>query len=58
MIGHEEHGSGQHAVVILNDWICDTSTWDGAQAYLDTVRFTWAFADLRGYGRSRGQRSR
>jgi pimeloyl-ACP methyl ester carboxylesterase len=40
-------------VVVLNDWLCDTSTWEGARAYLDPHAFTWAFADLRGYGRSR-----
>jgi 3-oxoadipate enol-lactonase len=55
MIGHERLGSGPRAVIVMNDWICDTSTWDGARAYLDTAAFTWAFADLRGYGRSRGQ---
>jgi pimeloyl-ACP methyl ester carboxylesterase len=37
----------------MNDWICDTSTWDAARPYLDTATFTWLFADLRGYGRSR-----
>ncbi|MEO8698752.1 MAG: alpha/beta hydrolase [Kofleriaceae bacterium] len=48
-------GSGPRRVVVLNDWLCDTSTWDGARPYLDEARFTWAFTDLRGYGRSRGQ---
>jgi 3-oxoadipate enol-lactonase len=33
--------------------MCDTSTWDAARVYLDGELFTWAFADLRGYGRSR-----
>jgi pimeloyl-ACP methyl ester carboxylesterase len=56
MLGHEKHGSGPHAIVVLNDWVGDTSTWDGARVYLDAVRFTWAFADLRGYGRSMDQR--
>lgn len=42
-------------VVVLNDWIGDTTTWDAAEPYLDTERFAYAFADLRGYGRSRGQ---
>jgi len=42
-------------VVIMNDWLCDTSTWDGARALLDVARFTYAFVDLRGYGRSRGR---
>lgn len=38
-----------------DDWLCDRSTWDAARAYLNAERFTWAFADLRGHGRSRGQ---
>jgi 3-oxoadipate enol-lactonase len=55
MLGHETIGSGPRKVVILNDWLCDTSTWDGARSYLDGDGLTWAFADLRGYGRSREQ---
>ncbi len=54
-IGHELVGSGPMPVVILNDWLCDTSSWDCARVYLDNARFTWAFADLRGYGRSRSR---
>lgn len=46
-------GTGPKRVVVLNDWIADTSTWDGARVYLDLERFTWVFADVRGYGRSR-----
>lgn len=55
MIGHDKVGSGTLRVIVLNDWLCDTSTWDGARPYLDEGRFTWAFADLRGYGRSMDQ---
>ncbi|HSN98222.1 MAG TPA: alpha/beta hydrolase [Candidatus Nanopelagicales bacterium] len=58
MIGHEMFGSGPSRVIVLHDWICDTSTWDGMRPYLDRDRFTWAFTDLRGYGRSMGQRGR
>ena len=54
-IGHELVGTGPSRVVIMNDWLCDTSTWDGARTYLDGARFTFAFVDLRGYGRSRGR---
>jgi pimeloyl-ACP methyl ester carboxylesterase len=53
MLGHEKIGSGSQGVIVLNDWLCDTSTWDPARPYLDRQRFTWVFADLRGYGRSR-----
>ncbi len=56
MLGFDKHGSGDRGVIVLNDWIGDVSTnWDGARQYLDHEHFTWVFADLRGYGRSRGQ---
>ncbi|MEZ4409302.1 MAG: alpha/beta hydrolase [Polyangiales bacterium] len=54
VLGHERVGDGARRVIVLNDWICDTSTWDDARPYLDRAAFTWVFADLRGYGRSRG----
>lgn len=46
-------GTGPRRVVVLHDWLCDTSTWAPARPYLDTETFTWAFADLRGYGAGR-----
>jgi 3-oxoadipate enol-lactonase len=55
MIGHEVVGSGPLGVIVLNDWICDTSSWSDARKYLDQGRFAWAFADVRGYGRSLDQ---
>ena len=55
VLGHSLVGSGARKVIVLNDWMCDTSTWDSARPYLDGERFSWAFADLRGYGRSRGR---
>jgi pimeloyl-ACP methyl ester carboxylesterase len=54
-LGYELVGSGSCRLIVLNDWFCDTSTWQDARAYLDQTRFSWAFADMRGYGRSRGQ---
>jgi pimeloyl-ACP methyl ester carboxylesterase len=56
MLGHERVGTGSTTILVMNDWLCDTSTWDAARTYLDLQRFTWVFADLRGYGRSRAQR--
>jgi 3-oxoadipate enol-lactonase len=58
ILGHEVVGSGPRRVVIMNDWISDTSSWDAARVYLDAARFTFAFVDLRGYGRSRGREGR
>jgi pimeloyl-ACP methyl ester carboxylesterase len=54
-LGHELVGRGEVRAIVLNDWLCDTSTWDGARAFLDEERFCFAFADLRGYGKSRGR---
>ena len=45
-------GRGPTRVLVMNDWLCDTSTWDGARQYLARSRFTFAFVDLRGCGRS------
>jgi len=53
MLGHQQLGSGAIRVLVLNDWISDTSSWDAAHPYLDRASFTWALADLRGYGRSK-----
>jgi pimeloyl-ACP methyl ester carboxylesterase len=53
MIRYETVGFGPRVVVVLNDWLGDTASWDGARPYLDGEAFTWIFADLRGYGRSR-----
>lgn len=52
-LGHDVCGKGPLPIIVMNDWLCDTSTWDGARPYLDTLHFKWVFADLRGYGRSR-----
>lgn len=53
MLGFDTIGTGARRALVLNDWLCDTSTWDPARPYLDREKISWAFADLRGYGRSR-----
>jgi len=56
VLGHASVGHGRRTLIVMNDWLCDTSTWDTARPYLDTRELTWVFADLRGYGRSREMR--
>jgi pimeloyl-ACP methyl ester carboxylesterase len=53
VLGHEKIGTGAVHIIVMNDWIADTSTWDPAKPYLGLEKFTWVFADLRGYGRSK-----
>jgi len=52
-LGHEIVGAGKEGVIVFNDWLADCSSWKPMHPYLDTQTFTYAFTDLRGYGRSR-----
>ena len=51
-LGHALHGHGPEKVLVLHDWNGDGTTYDPLRPYLDGTAFTYAFADLRGYGRS------
>jgi 3-oxoadipate enol-lactonase len=52
-IGHVLVGEGREKVLVLHDWNGDHTTYDPVLPYLDTKAFSYAFADLRGYGLSR-----
>lgn len=52
-LGHHIHGKGAIPVIVMHDWFSDCSSYDPVLPYLDTARFTYVFADLRGYGRSK-----
>lgn len=52
VLGHELRGRGPQKVVLLHDWQGDHRNYDLALPFLDTDAFTYAIADLRGYGRS------
>lgn len=54
-LGYHQIGSGSIRVIVLNDWLSCTSSWQPTHAYLGQEQFTWVFADLRGYGRSKEQ---
>jgi 3-oxoadipate enol-lactonase len=52
VLGHELIGSGSEGVIVFNDWLADCTSWKPMHLYLDKKAFTYAFADIRGYGRS------
>jgi len=52
-LGFTSYGNGPVRVLVLHDWFCDHSSWDASLPYLTPSRFTYVFADLRGYGASR-----
>jgi 3-oxoadipate enol-lactonase len=53
VLGHRIVGAGSARLILLNDWMSDTTSWDMCCPLIDKERCSWAFVDLRGYGRSR-----
>ncbi|MGX5185450.1 alpha/beta fold hydrolase [Streptomyces avermitilis] len=47
-------GSGASKVIWAHSWLAGHEGYDCMIPFLDVERFTWAFPDFRGYGRSRG----
>ncbi|MFM0043050.1 alpha/beta fold hydrolase [Paraburkholderia sediminicola] len=54
MLNYKAIGYGPKKVVVLHDWLGDHRNYLGIERYLSQDHFTWIFADLRGYGLSRG----
>lgn len=53
ILGHTVYGSGSQKVIVLHDWMGDSSNYEPVIPYLDPVTFTYVFVDVRGYGKSR-----
>lgn len=53
ILGHSIYGQGSEKVIVFHDWMGDSSNYDPVIPYLDPVTFTYVFAEVRGYGRSR-----
>lgn len=56
IIAHKQMGSGAEKVLVLHHWMGDLTSYDFMLPYLNTERFTYVFADLRGYGGSKEMR--
>jgi len=52
-IGYTQVGNGAEHVLVLHDWNGDHTNYDPIVPYLDASTFTYVFADVRGYGKSR-----
>ena len=53
ILGHELYGKGAHGVIVMHDFYGCRDTWLHARTYFDTSHFSYAFAEVRGYGESR-----
>ena len=52
IIGHTIIGSGPEKILILHGWWGDYTAYEAMLPYLDGEKFTYAFMDYRGYGKS------
>lgn len=53
MMWHKAIGNGSKKVIALHGWFGDHRAYASLFDHLDTASFTYAFADIRGYGNSR-----
>ncbi len=52
VLGYTTYGTGPEKVIVLHNWMGDQSTFDDTRRYIDAEKFTYVFADVRGYGKS------
>lgn len=52
VLAHQVFGDGPEKVLVLHSWMGDAKSLDALKPYLDTTRYSYVFADLRGYGGS------
>src|SRR5690348_6713660 len=55
-IGHTLAGRGPEEVLVVHGWVADHPVFAPMLPYRDGERFTYAFIDSRGYGKSRDQK--
>ncbi len=53
MIGYASLGQGPCKILVIHDWFSDCSSYDPLKDYLNPIKSTYVFADLRGYGKSK-----
>lgn len=53
ILSHEIRGNGPEKVIVIGGWLGDHGVFQPVYPWLDGERFTYCFADPRGYGGSR-----
>ncbi len=53
ILAYWSYGTGQSKVMVLHDWMGNSQNYQPLVPYLDAEKYTYVFADLRGYGKSR-----
>lgn len=55
-ISHKQMGSGKEKVLVMHNWMGDSTSYHSMLPYLNADEYTYVFVDLRGYGRSKEMR--
>ena len=55
-IAHKQIGSGKEKVLVMHNWMGDSTSYDFMLPYLNIDDYTYVFVDLRGYGCSKEMR--
>jgi pimeloyl-ACP methyl ester carboxylesterase len=53
VLGHSAYGQGREKVLVFHDWMGDAANYEPLIPYLDPCTYTYVFADVQGYGKSR-----
>lgn len=53
ILAHDVYGSGSEKVLMLHSWVDDANSFELVKPYLNTEKYTYVFAHLRGYGQSK-----
>lgn len=53
LLAYKQIGSGREKVVMMHNWMGDSTSYDPMLSYLNTDQYTYMFVDLRGYGDSK-----
>ncbi len=52
-IKYTKYGNASKHIILMHDWMVDSSNYDSILPYINTDDYTWLFVDLRGYGKSK-----
>lgn len=52
-IAHKHIGTGKEKVLVMHNWMGDSTSYDSMLPYLNKDAYTYVFVDLRGYGKSK-----
>lgn len=55
-IAHKKIGTGKEKILVMHNWMGDSTSYDSIVPYLNVDEYSYVFVDLRGYGRSKEMR--